>query len=57
MKNLELKLDALDMEQLITINGGHYEVSMDRETAIMMADAIVGFVKGFVKGFADGLGL
>jgi len=54
MENLKLlKLDVkeLDMAQLIAIDGGHYEASVDRDTAIMIADFFCGVVIGFLSAF------
>lgn len=56
MNNMKLSIRnfvELDNEQILNITGGHCEISMDRESAIMASDFLEGVFWGFFKGLFD----
>lgn len=49
---LALNLTELDYNQAVNLDGGHYEISMDRDSTIMFNDYIRGVFWGFVNEFS-----
>ena len=46
MENANVNFIELEEAQILNVNGGRCEVSMDRESAIMFSDCIRGFFAG-----------